>query len=67
MFEKINRIDKTVVRKVRKQEASGDFAFWQTRSFEERLATLETIRQEYNEWKYGTQPGFKRVYSVIKR
>ena len=62
-----SRIDKTVVTKVNLEEAQSDFAFWQTQSYEQRLATLETIRQEYMAWKYGTQPRFQRVYTIVER
>ena len=62
-----SRIDKTVVTKVNIEEAQSDFAFWQTQSCEQRPAALETIRQEYIAWKYGTQPEFQRVYTIVKR
>lgn len=58
---------KTVITKVKIAEAQSDFAFWQTQSYEQRLATLETIRQEYIGWKYGTQQRFQRVYTIVKR
>ena len=48
-------------------QQTNDFAFWQTQPHELRLATLEQIRQEYHRWKYGTEPGFQRVYTIIKR
>jgi len=60
-------MDKTVVNKVKIDELKNDLEFWQNQSFELRLATLETIRQEYNRWKYSSQQGFQRVYSIIKR
>ncbi len=60
-------MDKTVVTKVNLEEAQSDFAFWQTQSCEKRLAALETIRQEYMVWKYGTQPRFQRVCTIVKR
>ncbi len=60
-------IDRTAVRRVKIEEAQSDFAFWQTQSYEQRLAALEQIRQEYIVWKYGTDPGFQRVLSVVKR
>jgi hypothetical protein len=44
-----------------------DFAFWQTQSYISRLAALETIRQEYHHWRYGAEPRFQRVYTIIKR
>jgi hypothetical protein len=54
-------------KKVRLSEQTSDFAFWQTRSFTERLAALEQIRQQYIAWKYDPQPRFQRVLSVIKQ
>jgi len=60
-------VDRTIIRKVKINEDKNDFNYWQTRSFEFRLETLENIRQEYNRWKYGTQQRFQRVYSIIKR
>jgi len=41
------RMDKTIVRTVRLQEQGNDFAFRQTRSYEERVAALEEMRREY--------------------
>ena len=60
-------IDRTAVRRVKLDEAQSDFAFWQTQSYEQRLAALELIRQEYIAWKYGADPGFQRVLSIVKR
>ena len=60
-------IDRTAIRKVRIEEAQNDFAYWQSQPYNKRLATLESIRTEYINWKYGTQQGFQRVYTVIKQ
>jgi hypothetical protein len=48
-------------------EQGTDFAYWQTQSYQARLATLEQIRQEYHRWQYGVEPRFQRVYRIIKR
>jgi hypothetical protein len=56
-----------VVRKVSLYEQGSDFAYWQTQSYETRLAALEEIRQEYHRWHYGTEPRLQRVYRIIKR
>ena len=56
-----------VVNKVRLSEKQTDYAFWKTQSYEKRLETLETIRQEYIAWKYGHQPRFQRVYRIVKQ
>jgi hypothetical protein len=58
---------KKVVRKVSLREQKSDFAYWQTQSYQARLAALEEIREEFHRWKYGAEPGFQRVYSIGKR
>jgi hypothetical protein len=60
-------LDKTAIRIIKKYEDKSDFAFWQTQSYEARLKALESIREEYNNWKYGLQQRFQRVYRVTKR
>lgn len=55
------------IRIVKKNEKNDDFIFWQSQSYEKRLEALESIREEYNNWKYGNQQGFQRVYRVIKK
>ncbi|MCA1625833.1 MAG: hypothetical protein LC768_08580 [Acidobacteria bacterium] len=62
-----NQMDKTFVRKGKLKEQGNDFEFWQTQSYETRLAAVEQIRQEYNTWKYGSEQRFQRVYRVVKR
>ncbi len=56
-----------VFKKVKINEQKSDFAFWQSQSYETRLATLEQIRQEYHQWKHGTEPRLQRVYTIVKR
>jgi hypothetical protein len=56
-----------IVKKYKLEEQPNDFQYWQSQPFEDRLATLEQIRQEYQQWKYGTQPRFQRIYSIIKQ
>ena len=63
----MQHIDRTQVRRVKTDEQETDFVFWQSRTPQERLATLETIRREYHLWKYGTQPGFQRVLRIVKQ
>jgi hypothetical protein len=62
-----NSIDRTFVRKVRKDQKKNDFLFWQTQTPQARLEVLESIREEFNNWKYGNQQRFQRVYKIIKR
>ena len=56
-----------VFRKTTLDERGNDFAYWQTQSYELRLATVEQIRREYHLWKYGTEPRFQRVLTITKR
>ncbi len=60
-------LDKKFIRKINKTDLTSDFSFWKTKSFEQRLKTLEEIRQEYIEWKYDNKQRFQRVYSITKR
>jgi len=55
-----------VVAKVPVREQKSDFAFWQTQPYEVRLATLEQIRREYHQWRYGAEPGFQRVVTIVR-
>ncbi len=54
-------------RKLRLSEQPSDFAYWQTQPYAARLAALEQIRREYIAWKYDSDPGFQRVYKILKR
>jgi hypothetical protein len=58
-----SRISKTVAI-VSVHEQKSDFAFWQTQPCEVRLATLEQIRREYHQWRYGAEPRLQRVVSI---
>ena len=49
------------------QDQPKDALYWRPRPYEERLAALEQIRQEYHRWKYGGEAEFQRVYRIVKR
>lgn len=53
--------------KTKLSEQKSDFQYWQSQTPEQRLATLEHIRNENHAWKYDPQPRFQRVLSIIKR
>jgi hypothetical protein len=63
----MDRMDKTAFKIVKLDEVRSDFAYWQTRPYEERLAALESIRNDYLKWAYDIQPGFQRVYRIVKQ
>lgn len=48
-------------------DTTSDFAFWQNKSPEERLATLESIRTEYNTWSKCANQRLQRVYKIVKQ
>ncbi len=56
-----------VVNKYKIGEEPSDYSFWKTRSYVERLTALEEIRKAYIAWRYDAEPGFQRVYRVIKQ
>ncbi len=60
-------MDKTLVRKIRIEDEKSNFLYWVKQSVEARLSALETIRAEYNQWKYDDQQGFQSVYRIIKQ
>lgn len=66
-MDRFSRVDRSVIKKAKIKDCTNDFAYWQAQSFEFRLEALETIREEYNRWKYGSEQGFQRVYTIIKR
>jgi hypothetical protein len=56
-----------VVTKVKRNDEKTDSAYWRKQPYSARLAALEEIRQEYHRWRYGAEPGFQRVYKIVKR
>lgn len=60
-------MDKTAIKILKIDEVTSDFAFWQTRPYEERLAALESIRNDTIKWAYDIQPGFQRVYRIVEQ
>lgn len=51
------------------EEKARDLIFWQSQTYGARLATLESIRQEYHRWAYGNDADarLQRVYRIVKR
>lgn len=55
------------VKKLRIGERDSDAAYWRSLPPQARLAAVEEIRREYHLWKYGAEPRFQRVCTVVKR
>jgi hypothetical protein len=56
-----------VVNKKRLSEHRNEFLFWQSQSYEARLAALEALRREYYGWTDDTEPRLQRVCRIAKR
>jgi hypothetical protein len=54
-----------IVNKVSLGGQQNDTSYWRTQSYQDRLAALEQIRQEYHRWKYGDEPRLQRVYKSL--
>lgn len=63
----MSMVDKTIVKKIKMTEETSDRSYWLNQSVEARLDALESIRDDYNNWKFHDQQRFQRVYRVIKQ
>lgn len=66
MFNQKIHMDSVKVIK-RGSPEDDDTLYWLTKTPQERLSAVEEIRKSYNDWKYGTEERFQRVYTIIKR
>ncbi|MCJ7585494.1 MAG: hypothetical protein MUO30_12100 [Anaerolineales bacterium] len=55
------------VHKINLRDQKSDFSYWQSQPPAARLAALEQIRREYHRWRYGAEPRFQKVYTIVKR
>jgi len=58
---------KKVVAKAKLGDKKTDSDYWRQQPFSARIAALEEIQRVYHLWRYGAEPGFQRVYTVVKR
>jgi hypothetical protein len=65
-MQKTPEIEK-VVTKVKLKDKKTDATYWRKQPYAVRLAALEELREEYHLWRYGAEPGFQRVYKIVKR
>lgn len=62
----LDKVDKSYMRIISILENKSDFEYWQSQPYEIRLTVLEQIRTEYNKWKYDTEQGFQRIYTITQ-
>jgi len=60
-------VNRSVAKKVKLTEERSDYSYWANQSIETRLDALESLRDEFNNWKFNDQQRFQRVYRVIKQ
>jgi hypothetical protein len=52
---------------VQLKDKQTDFSYWSSKSEIERLSAIETLRQQYINYKKDVQSGFQRVYRIINK
>ena len=52
---------------VQLKDKQTDFLFWSSKSEIERLSAIETLRQQYINYKQDVQSRLQRVYRIINR
>jgi hypothetical protein len=62
----VSKIAKVVTRVKMGEQEENDFAYWPTQPPAARLAALEEIRREYHLWRYGGEPPFRKVVTIIR-
>jgi len=60
-------VNRSIVKKVKISDKSNDYSYWKQQPYEARLDALESIRSEFNNWKFNDQQRFQRIYRVIKQ
>jgi len=60
-------VNRSIAKKIKLSEERSDYSYWVNQSVEARLDALESLRDEFNNWKFNDQQRFQRVYRVIKQ
>ncbi len=63
----MSTVNRTIINKLKLAEEKSDRGYWMNQSVEERLSALESMREEYNNWKFHDQQRLQRIYRVIKQ
>ncbi len=56
-----------ILKIVRLKDDNTDFLYWTSRTEIERLEAIETLRQQYINYKKDVQPRLQRVYRVVNQ
>ena len=60
-------VNRSIAKKIKLTEEKSEYSYWANQSVEARLDALESLRDEFNNWKFNDQQRFQRVYRVIKQ
>lgn len=52
---------------VQLKDRNTDFMYWMSKSEIERLQAIETLRQQYINYKKDVQPRLQRVYRIVNQ
>jgi hypothetical protein len=52
---------------VQLKDRQTDFLYWSSKSEIERLSAIETLRQQYINYKKDVQPRLQRIYRIINQ
>ncbi len=63
----MSTVNRSIIKKIRLTEEKSDYSYWANQSVEARFDALESMREEYNSWKFHDQQRFQRIYRVIKQ
>ena len=56
-----------VLKIVSLKDKNTDFDYWKKQSEIQRLMAIETLRQQYINFKQDVQPGLQRVYRIVNK
>ncbi len=59
-------IDKSAINITSKNNDTSEIEYWSRKTPILRILALEELRKEYIKWKHDSEPGFQRVYKIIK-
>lgn len=48
-------------------EKQSDFAYWSTKSYQDRLDAIELLREQYIKFRKDVQPRLQRVCRIIDK
>ncbi len=60
-------IDKTAIVIKKQNEEQSDLGFWLSKSVDERLHALESLRRQFFSYSHYPPPRLQRVYRIVKQ